>query len=64
MARGKYLSLEEARKSGMIEQFCDEHPSRGTWKEFDALVDAFCGPDAKNSSRIVRARSVRKNEGT
>jgi hypothetical protein len=27
MARGKYLSLEEARKTGQIDQFCKEHPS-------------------------------------
>ena len=25
MARGKYLSLEEARKTGRIDQFCKEH---------------------------------------
>ncbi len=26
MARGKYLSLEEARKSGQLNQFAKEHP--------------------------------------
>ena len=26
MARGKYLSLEEARKAGQLEQFAKEHP--------------------------------------
>jgi hypothetical protein len=31
MARGKYLSLEEARKSGELDQFCKEHPSTGDW---------------------------------
>jgi hypothetical protein len=27
MSRGKYLSLEEARKSGELERFVKEHPS-------------------------------------
>ena len=26
MSRGKYLSLEEARKTGQIDRFCKEHP--------------------------------------
>ena len=26
MARGKYLSLEEARKAGQLNQFAKEHP--------------------------------------
>lgn len=29
MARGRYLSLEEARKVGQIDQFAKEHPSEG-----------------------------------
>ena len=39
MARGKYLSLEEARKTGEIDQFCKEHPSNGDWNQFDAMMD-------------------------
>ena len=35
MSRGKYLSLEEARNSGRIDQFCKEHHSRGDAKRFD-----------------------------
>ena len=27
MSRGKYLSLEEARKADQLKQFCKEHPS-------------------------------------
>ncbi len=57
MARGKYLSLEEARRSGNIEQFCKEHPSKGDWNEFDAMMDSIVGPDAKSSSRAVRTSS-------
>ena len=26
MARGRYLSLEEARKAGQLDQFAKEHP--------------------------------------
>jgi len=27
MSTGKYLSLEEARRTGQLDRFCDEHPS-------------------------------------
>ena len=57
MARGRYLSLEEARKQGKIEQFCKEHLSRGDWNLFDAMMDWFAGPEAKSSSRAVRTSS-------
>ena len=57
MARGKYLSLEEARRSGKIEQFCKEHPSKGDWQRFDDAFDAMAGPDAKSSSRAERTSS-------
>ena len=57
MARGKYLSLEEARKAGQLDQFCKEHPSKGDWNVFDAMMDWFAGPGAKSSSRAVRTSS-------
>ncbi len=37
MARGKYLSLEEARNMGKLKQFAKEHPSDGNERVFDAL---------------------------
>lgn len=40
MARGKYLSLEEARKQSSLDQFCKEHPSVGDREQFDRLLDA------------------------
>ena len=40
MARGKYLSLEEARRKGKVDQFCKEHPSTGDWNKFDRLFEA------------------------
>ena len=57
MSRGKYLSLEEARKLGQISQFCKEHPSEGNWDMFDATMDSIACPDAKSSSRAVRTSS-------
>lgn len=39
MARGKYLSLEEARKSGKLKQFAKEHPSKGD-ERFWPLLEA------------------------
>ncbi len=44
MARGKYLSLEEARKSGRLDRFCKEHPSKGNEQLFDRLLDAMAKP--------------------
>ncbi len=57
MAVGKCLSLEEARRSGKIEQFCKERPSKGDWNQFDAMMDWFAGPEAKSSSKAVRTSS-------
>ncbi len=50
MARGKYLSLEEARRSGKIDRFCKEHPSEGDVKLWDRLSLAMAkGKPSKNS---------------
>jgi hypothetical protein len=38
MAIGKYLSLEEARKKGLLERFIKEHPSKGSKSGFDKLM--------------------------
>ena len=38
MATGKYLSLEEARRSKQIDRFAKEHPTRGKKKDFDDLL--------------------------
>ena len=39
MARGKYLSLEEALKKGQLERFAKEHPSTGDKDLFDDLFN-------------------------
>ena len=44
MARGKYLSLEEARKKGILKQFIKEHPSVGDEEAFDRLFGAMSFP--------------------
>lgn len=44
MARGKYLSLEEARKQKLLKRFCKEHPSEGDERKFDDLLDAMAKP--------------------
>ena len=40
MSRGKYLSLEEARQQGKLDQFAKEHPSKADRGRFNAVLDA------------------------
>lgn len=49
MSRGRYLSLEEARKSGQLERFAAEHYRTGNGDKFAALLDAMAAgkPSAK-----------------
>lgn len=39
MATGKHLSLEKARKSKQLDRFAKEHPTKGSEKAFDSLLD-------------------------
>ena len=55
MARGKYLSLEEARKSGNLKQFAKEHPYRGNGEVFDRLLDEMVKP---KSSPVADQTSI------
>ena len=52
MARGKYLSLEEARsgetKGETIERFCKEHPSEGDEKQFDRVFERMAKTEKEN----------------
>jgi hypothetical protein len=52
MSRGKYLSLEEARKRGLLERFCKEHPSEGDEERFKRLLESMTNPkpEPKSSS--------------
>jgi hypothetical protein len=38
MSRGKHLSLEEARKTGKLDRFAKEHPSKADRTRFDRLL--------------------------
>ena len=40
MARGRFFSLEEARRSGKLDRFAKEHPSVGDEEAFDRLFEA------------------------
>ena len=50
MARGKYLSLEEARKLGKLDQFAKEHPTKGNAKAFNVLLDSMARGKPPKSS--------------
>jgi len=50
MSRGKYLSLEEARKAKQLERFAKEHPSEGDKEVFDNLFTAMTGGKPKKPS--------------
>ena len=39
MSRGEYLSLEEARKLGLLDRFAKEHPTEGDKESFDQLLE-------------------------
>lgn len=69
MSRGKYLSFEEARKSGKLDQFAKEHPSRADRRRFERLLDAMTkgSPEASATSTPGRAGSstgTRTRRGT
>lgn len=40
MSTGKYLSLDEALKKGLLERFAKEHPSEGDAELFKRLLKA------------------------
>jgi len=50
MARGKYLSLEEARQSGKLDRFAKENPLRGDLRQFDRLLDAMANGEPPASA--------------
>ena len=51
MARGKYLSLEEARRMGQVDRFCKEHPSVGNRERFERLLNAMAHGGPPTSRR-------------
>ena len=60
MSRGKYLSLEEARKCGKLDRFAKEHPSEANRTRFKRLLDAMARgalEEAETSQPHRRANS-------
>jgi hypothetical protein len=60
MARGKYLSLEEARKKkGGLARFAKEHPNKGDESLFDRLLRLMVGggekPEAEDQTSSAAA---------
>ena len=63
MARGKYLSLEEARNLGKLDQFAKEHPSAGDWGKFNRLFQAMAEgepPDSLKKARVKSSQAKRR----
>ena len=51
MSRGKYLSLEEARKDDQLDQFAKENPSTGDETAFDKMLNRMAGVSGSSASR-------------
>jgi len=62
MSRGKYLSLEEARKKGQLDRFCKEHPSTGDKEGFDRILDGLIKNPSKASETSSRVKRVRSSD--
>ena len=56
MARGKYLSLEEARKKEQLSCFCKEHPSTAD-ERFGPLLEAMAKGSREGGETSGRASS-------
>ncbi len=61
MARGKYLSLEEARKAGQIDQFAKEHSIEDVHPQgrqrFKGVLDAMAKGTLEGAKTSDRAAS-------
>lgn len=51
MSRGKYLSLEEARKADQLDRFAKEHPSQGDEKAFDRMLNGMASGKLTTASQ-------------
>jgi hypothetical protein len=69
MARGKYLSLEEARKKQQLDRFCKEHPSTGDKDAFDDILGGLIknpseASGASSPVRPARSSGTRTRQGS
>ena len=62
MARGKFLSLDEARRQNRLDRFAKETPYQTADRErFDALLDAMArGGAPASEKRPAKVRTSRK----
>lgn len=61
MARGKYLSFEEARKKGTLKQFTKEHPSIGNEEVFDRLFEEMAGVTCQRGKKSPKGKADEQN---
>lgn len=61
MARGKHLSIEEARKLRKLDQFVKVHPSKAKKALFDKLFNSVAmeGKDDRETYQFGRSRKPR-----
>jgi hypothetical protein len=69
MSRGKYLSLEEARKSGKLDRFAREHPSEGDHNRFSRLLEEMsktieAAEETSSPERDENSNGTRTRQGT
>jgi hypothetical protein len=62
MSCGKYLSLEEARKTGQLDRFCKEHQSTGDHDLFDHILGQMTKIREEASETSPRGKRVRSTE--
>ncbi len=62
MSRGKYLSLEEARKKDLLDRFCKEHPSTGDEDAFDGILDGLIKNPSRASETSSQAKPARSSD--
>lgn len=69
MSRGKYLSLEEARKSGALDRFAKEHPMEADRDRFERLLIAMSQgvlveAETSKSDRRANSNGTQTRRGT
>jgi len=64
MSRGKHLSLDEARKSGKLDQFADEHPAEGDQSRFGRLLKAMASGKKPAKSGTSNPAASEGSNGT
>lgn len=62
MSRGRYLSLEEARKTEALERFAREHPSQGDRVRFNHLLAEMSKTTSSNAGTSSMAHGASSNE--